>query len=90
MLRRISKDMPIVEGTTKTGTAGRFRFVSCAMKPRWGAQRHIVLYTALWDGVGQAILFGADCDQLFQDNVLIAHALVQKIVPPDRYANELH
>ena len=90
MLRTISKGMPIVEGSTKTGTVGRLRFVSCSMKPPWGAPRHIVLYTALWDGKGQAILFGADCDQLFHDNVLIAHALVQKIAPPDRSSNEIH
>jgi hypothetical protein len=84
LLRSVSEGMPVVEGSTKTGTVGSFHFVSCTMKPPWGAPRRIVLYTALWAGTGQVLLFGADCDQLFHDHVLGVHALVQKIVVPNR------
>ena len=83
MIRRLSESMQVVEGTTRTRNAGAFRFVSFVMQPNWGAPRRIVLYTALWPGKGQALLFGADCDQMFEDNVLVAHALVQSIVVPD-------
>lgn len=82
MIRRVSESMPVVEGTTRTGSAGAFQFVSFVMKPPWGAPRRIVLYTALWSGKGQVLLFGTDCDQMFEDNVLVAHALVQRIVVP--------
>ena len=82
MVRRVSESMPVVEGTTRTGSSGAFRFVSFVMKPPWGAPRRIVLYTALWSGKGQVLLFGADCDQMFEDNVLVAHTLVQRIVVP--------
>jgi hypothetical protein len=82
LLRNISAGMPVVEGSTRTGTVGSFGFVSCVMQPPWGAPRHIVLYTALWAGKAQALLFGADCHQLFHDHLLGVHALVQKIVVP--------
>ncbi len=84
MIRRLAESMQVVEGTTRTGNTGAFRFVSFVMQPNWGAPRRIVLYTALWSGKGQALLFGADCDQMFEDNVLVAHALVQRIVVPGR------
>ena len=84
LLQTVSEGMPVVEGSTKTGTVGSFSFVSCVMKPPWGAPRRIVLYTALRAGQGQVLLFGADCDQLFHDHVLGVHALVQKVVVPNR------
>ncbi len=82
MIRRVSENMTVVEGSARTGRAGAFQFVSFVMQPPWGAPRRIVLYTALWSGKGQVLLFGADCDQMFEDNVLVAHALVQRIVVP--------
>jgi hypothetical protein len=84
LLQNVSEGMPVVEGSTRAGTVGGFHFVSCTMKPPWGAARRIVLYTALWEGKGQVLLFGADCDALFHDHVLGVHALVQKIVVPNR------
>lgn len=84
MIRRLAESMQVVKGTSRTGSAGAFEFVSFVMQPPWGAPRCIVLYTALWPGKGQALLFGADCDQMFEDNVLVAHAMVQRVVVPGR------
>jgi hypothetical protein len=86
LLRSVSEGMPVVEGSTRHGSIGSFRFVYCTLQPPWGAPRRIVLYTALWAGKGQLLLFGADCEQLFHDHLLGVHALVQKIVVPGQQA----
>ncbi len=82
MVRRVSEGMPVTEGSSRTGTAGSFDFISFEMKPPWGAPRRVVLYTVLWAGKAQVLLFGADCDEMFEANVLVAHALVQRIHVP--------